>query len=256
VKEVIDQIGRRIYVPIEVNKIVCLVPSITEYLVSIGLEDRLVGITKFCVHPEHLRKDKYVVGGTKKIKLEIIDTLNPDLIIASKEENTKDEVEHLMSKYNVWVSDIKQIEDAYFMMKQIGVMCDCEDVSKSIISSLRKQFQSQDLNLIPVAYLIWKQPYLSIGGDTFINQMLSIAGFKNVFEDYDRYPEITLDQIKERGAKYVFLSSEPYPFSDKHKNEIIEAGLVPILVDGELFSWYGSRLLETSRYFDELRNQL
>ena len=242
------------------SRIISLVPSQTALLHHLGLENETIAITKFCVHPEVWYRNKTRIGGTKAIDIEKINSLHPDLIIANKEENVKEQVEMLAENFPVWVTDVNDLADAYKMIHDIGILTSKKNEASELVDSIKIKFDvlSQTFNIndrIPVAYLIWKDPYMTIGGDTFISNMLQAAGFINIFRDQKRYPEITVSQLKNMNCKLVFLSSEPYPFQQKHIDELQRElpGIKIILVDGEMFSWYGSRLLEAPDYFRYLK---
>ena len=252
-----DQINRIIDISEIPKRIISLVPSQTELLYYLGLDNEVVGITKFCVHPTHWYKTKTMIGGTKQYKLEIIDRLQPDLIIANKEENDKKQIEDLSQKYPVWISDIKTLDDAFNMILEIGMLLDKEDKAKNLAKILKMRFSA--LNFTKkhrIAYFIWRKPYMIAANDTFINEMLKVAGYENVFESLSRYPEISLDQLKEKNLDIIFLSSEPYPFKEKHFDDFRKAcpNAIIKLIDGELFSWYGNRLLKSADYFEELKS--
>jgi ABC-type Fe3+-hydroxamate transport system substrate-binding protein len=248
------------------QRIISLVPSQTEFLYDIGLEEEVVGITKFCIHPQSWFRTKTRVGGTKQLKLDLIRQLQPDLILANKEENVKEQVEELSKEFNVWTSDIHHLEDAYMMMTTIGEMTDKLDAAKKIIAQIQENFaELQTLNLSSAAmakvdishrtlYLIWQKPYMSVGGDTFISSMMEAAGFENCCKDKTRYPGISIADIRELAPDLIFLSSEPFPFQEKHVHELEQLELPAriMLVDGEMFSWYGSRLLHAPAYFKHL----
>jgi len=257
-----DQMGFLVTIPKNPSRIVSLVPSITEFLHDIGLENQIVGITKFCVHPKHYKSSKVIIGGTKNFKLDIIKKLNPDLILANKEENDKDRLLFLKNAgFPVWISDVKNIEEALDMMQQIGIICNAENASVAIIKDLikfKKWFKSPD-TLIPSAYLIWRRPYMSINQDTFIHHMMRFCGLDNVFAQYpDRYPEISEEDLKSAHPRLVILSTEPYPFSEKHFPEIED--ILPdaslLLGDGDMFSWYGSRMILAFEYFERIRKNI
>jgi ABC-type Fe3+-hydroxamate transport system substrate-binding protein len=233
-------------------RIVSLVPSQTELLFDLGLDKEVAGITKFCVHPESWRGTKTIVGGTKNVKLDVVDTLKPDLIIANKEENTNEDVEALMKKYKVYVSDVRDIESAFDMMSKIAQLTATD--ASGIVSEIKESFSSLVFEPKNALYLIWRKPWMSVGPDTFISEMMKAAGFQNVIRD-KRYPSLTVDQIKALNPEVVLLSSEPYPFKEDHIDELkkmLPASKV-VLVDGEMFSWYGSRMLVMASYFKELR---
>lgn len=250
-KTYIDQIGRVVRIKEFPERIISLVPSITELLVDLGLEDRLVGVTKFCVHPSSLISEKVLIGGTKNIESTTIASLQPDLIIASKEENVKDQIDAL--PFPTWVSDVSSFANAINMISSIGEITATSKRAKMIIDSIA--LHSSITKKSKVAYLIWRKPYMSIGGDTFIHNMLAKAGFENVFAHQQRYPIITLEDIAAQKPDFIFLSTEPFPFKEKFFNEF-EHIAPPVLVDGEMFSWFGSRLKRAGDYFRELNENL
>jgi ABC-type Fe3+-hydroxamate transport system substrate-binding protein len=238
------------------KRIISLVPSQTELLVDLGLEQEIAGITRFCIHPAHLRKTKTIIGGTKNFNFPLIDRLQPDLIIGNKEENYKEGIERLQQEYPVWISDIATLQDALHMIRKVGELTGREKQASELTAEITTRFQ----NLIPgkqagrVAYFIWQKPYMVAASHTFIDAMLTRCGFTNVFSHLDRYPQISEEELAEARPDYIFLSSEPYPFREKHLaqfKELCPEAIVE-LVDGELFSWYGSRLLHSPGYFKEL----
>jgi ABC-type Fe3+-hydroxamate transport system substrate-binding protein len=254
-----DQLHRSIHLRETPKRIVSLVPSQTELLVDLGLESSIVGVTKFCVHPKHLRKSKTIVGGTKQIHLQKIKALQPDIILCNKEENSKEIIESLASVAPIHISDIYTLEDTFELINMYGEIFNVEDKASSLRTNIqeeRQYFQNRIQNKAPLkaAYFIWKNPWMVAASNTFINFMLKEAGFINVFRDEKRYPEIDLDDSKLKEADLIFLSSEPFPFKDEH---ILELQLqfpekTIKIVDGELFSWYGSRLLKSYKYFKTL----
>jgi len=261
-----DQLGRKIELVNSPKRIISLVPSQTELLFNLGLHDEVVGITKFCVHPKEWFHSKPRIGGTKKYDFEKIKQLQPDLIIGNKEENEKEQIEHLMQEYNVWMSDIYTLKDALNMIVCLGALTNKNETAKIIKLQIESQFQIfssklQTLNSkLKVAYFIWQNPYMVAGRNTFIDDMLSRCGFNNVFAtvDFTRYPEVTKQQIAESKPDLILLSSEPYPFKEKHIQEFqtISPNSKILIVDGELFSWYGSRLLQTPAYFEKLMQSI
>ncbi len=240
------------------KRIVSLVPSQTELLFDLGLEEETVGITKFCIHPEAWFRSKTRVGGTKTIHFDKIKDLQPDLILTNKEENVKEQIEALTAIAPVWVSDIHNLEDALNMIHSIGNMTSRFEKAALITRLIRHRFEAlaEDLSkkTVPALYLIWRKPWMSIGQDTFIHHIMSRAGLANVCEEMSRYPELSNEAIVELNPSVVLLSSEPYPFKETHIAEL--QSLLPqskiMLADGELFSWYGSRLLHTPAYLEKL----
>jgi ABC-type Fe3+-hydroxamate transport system substrate-binding protein len=237
------------------KRIVSLVPSQTELLYDLGLDENIVGITKFCVHPVAWKKTKTIIGGTKNIHHKKIKFLQPDLIIANKEENVKEQVESLANDFNVFVSDISTLEEAVKMISDVGILTHTISKANSIINNIKKGFNNiASSKKIKTAYFIWRNPYMTIGGDTFISDMLAICGFENIYASQTRYPSVDISDVKEKGCELLLLSSEPYPFKQKHIDELQQQ--LPetkiILADGEMFSWYGSRLIHAPSYFNEL----
>jgi len=249
-----DQIGHKIHLKSKVKRIISVVPSQTEFLYDLGLTDEVVGITKFCVHPKEWFKSKNRVGGTKTLNFDKINNLSPDLIIANKEENTQSEIEFLQTHYPVYTSDIKTLDDAYQMMSDIGIMTNQIDNSENIINEIISNFKDLPQFNKSVLYLIWKNPYMVAGQDTFINDLLEKVGLTNMaINTEDRYSEITAEEIKKINPDYIFLSSEPYPFKEKdvlELNKFCQSSI--FLVDGEMFSWYGSRLKYFKNYINHL----
>jgi ABC-type Fe3+-hydroxamate transport system substrate-binding protein len=258
--ESIDQLGRQHRFENRPKRIVSLVPSQTELLHYLGLEQAVIGITKFCVHPSDWFKSKPRISGTKNVNIEAVKALQPDIIIANKEENVKEQIEALETIAPVWVSDINNLEDALAMIEAIGKLTNTNQKAEELIKEIQSRFtQLQPPNTkLKTAYLIWRKPYMTVGGDTYINNMLQYAGFENVFTNEKRYPAVTIEQLAETKCDLLFLSSEPYPFKQAHISELQEA--LPntniVLVDGEMFSWYGSRLLEAATYFKDLQSIL
>ena len=223
-------------------------------LIDLGLEQSLVGRTKFCVHPKSLRQSVSIVGGTKQIHFDRIAALKPDLIIANKEENDKGQIEQLAKAYPVWISDIPNFEAALDMIKRLGSILRKEAQSSRIVEQSRERLATlNNTQAKKVAYLIWRNPYMTIGQDTYIHDMLRLTGFDNIYGEYTRYPTFTITDLQKRQPEMLLLSSEPFPFKQKHIAELAtDFPTIPIvLVDGEAFSWYGTRFLKT---FDYLKN--
>jgi len=237
------------------KRIISLVPSLTELLYDAGLDEQIIGITKFCVHPPGWKKEKAIIGGTKNVNAEKIKALAPDLIIANKEENVKEQVEALAADHTIYVTDINTLQDALDVINNIGLMTSASVRANQICSSIKEGFAAiEPINNIPAAYFIWRKPYMTVGGDTFIHDLLSRCGFQNIYAPQSRYPAVDIEYLTENKCKLLLLSSEPYPFKQQHIDELQQ--LLPhtkiILADGEMFSWYGSRLLHSPAYFSEL----
>ena len=230
-------------------RIVSLVPSITELLYDLGLEERVVGITKFCVHPDYWRKCKKVVGGTKTLKLDVLLKLEPDWVIGAKEENDRMQMETLMGRVPVFMSDVSTVDDAIDLIRSIGAICGVKEKAKELADSVEQHLHNISLKASGrVAYLIWDNPLMCAGEGTYIHSILSWMGYTNVVAGvcHGRYPELTLEELKSLKPEMIFLSSEPYPFGDKHLELFGRyfSDSNVICVDGEMLSWYGSRMLK------------
>lgn len=259
-----DQIGLTHQFEQTPQRIICLVPSITELLHDLELEENIVGITKFCVHPYHYKSTKKIVGGTKKVKAEEIRALKPDIIIANKEENTMEIVEELFGICPIWVTNIATMDDVFKMIEDFGIIFNKRTQAQKWndkIAFAMKDFVSymRDIKPQKAAYFIWKNPFMVAGGNTFINEMLRLNHFQNIYENNGRYPEIDLKMIRKEGdPDVVFLSSEPFPFTDEDAFEIgrFTHHAKTVFVDGEMFSWYGSRLVKSFDYFKQIQKRL
>lgn len=257
-KTFVDQLGTSHFFETSPKRIVSLVPSITELLYDLGLEEELVGITKFCVHPFHFKSTKKIVGGTKKVHFEKNRLLQPDIVIANKEENTKEIVAELSKICPVWVTDIVTLEDNLKMITDFGQLFNKRTEAQKWIDKINFAHRDfldfiKDKPVQKVAYFIWANPYMVAGNNTFINEMLKINNFQNIYENREeRYPEVIIQKMRIQGdPDLVLLSSEPFPFSDEHAFELgrFTHHAKTIFVDGELFSWYGSRLVKAFNYF-------
>jgi ABC-type Fe3+-hydroxamate transport system substrate-binding protein len=255
-----DQTARTVILPVfPPRRIVSLVPSQTELLHALGLAEEVVSITKFCVHPAEWFKEKKRVGGTKTVNLEKVAALAPDLIIANKEENVREQIEALAARFPVWVSDVRDLRSALDMIGQVGAITNRAAAAHALVQQVEQAFAQHRpepvLRRPRAAYFIWRKPYMVAGGDTFIHVMLQEAGFENVFAAENRYPEILPGRLAEYAPDVLLLSSEPYPFAEKHLEEFREIcpSAQVVVVDGEMFSWYGSRLLLAPAYFQDLR---
>jgi iron complex transport system substrate-binding protein len=259
-----DQMGHTLEFSTSLKRIVSIVPSQTELLYDLGLEERIVGITKFCVHPYHFKSTKKIVGGTKKVDYDKIRALDPDIIICNKEENTLEMVIELQKICTVWVTNIITLEDNLQMIADFGILFNCRTEAQKWqdkINFAYSDFQTfiKDTPIRKAAYFIWKNPWMVAGSNNFINEMLQLNHFRNIYEDKGRYPEIELKKLRLEGdPDVVLLSSEPFPFKEEDAFEIgrFTNHAKTVFVDGELFSWYGSRILKAFPYFKKLQERL
>ncbi|MFK5958631.1 MAG: helical backbone metal receptor [Lutibacter sp.] len=263
-KIVRDQLGREISLKNSPKRIISLVPSQTELLCDLSLENELVGITKFCIHPYHIKSTKTIVGGTKKVDFNKIKSLNPDFILCNKEENSYNFLSELEKIAPTYFSDINSVEDSLNLISDLGILLNRRTESTNLISKIN--FKLNDFKIFiknrpirKVAYFIWANPWMVAGNDTYINELLTLNKFENIYSNMSRYPKIEIHKIKYEGnPEVIILSSEPFPFKDKHAMEIANYTnrAITIFGDGELFSWYGSRILHSFDYFKKLHLKL
>ncbi|MDT8347954.1 MAG: helical backbone metal receptor, partial [Flavobacteriaceae bacterium] len=206
-----------------------------------------------------LRTTKSIVGGTKNLHFDRIKALQPDFILTNKEENTPEIVRFCQSLAPTYTSDIADLEDLINLIKDLKRLCAIPLKADELIEKLQHKFQeladyAVQAPQIPVAYIIWKNPLMVAASQTFIHFLLEASGFKNVFKPLQRYPEISLKQLQEVQPEVVMLSSEPFPF--KQKDCTAFSPLNAMVVDGEYCSWYGSRLLKSLDYLQQLHRRL
>jgi len=253
-----DQLQRSFELTSITKRIVSLVPSQTELLVDLGLEDSIVGVTHFCVHPEGLRDRKTSLGGTKKVNLRKVRDLKPDIILCNKEENTREMVTALTEIAPVHCSDVTNLNDNAELIRMYGELLDRSKEAETLIQNIENARQElvqivSNSKTSRVAYFIWNDPMMVAGRGTFINEMLELNKMVNVFEA-DRYPETDLEALQTMEIDEILLSSEPFPFEEKHKKTFSGISEKVTLVDGEYFSWYGSRVLKALKYFRQFHS--
>ena len=233
-------------------RIVSLCPSLTELVFDLGLGDSLVGVTKSCVHPAEGVRRIEKVGGTKTPNVDHIAELQPDLVLLNEEENRLEDAEALLAAGILChVSFPKTAIQTAAMVRSIGEAAarpeEAERIAQAIEEAARRAREaSEGLPRLRYAYLIWREPLMSVSGDTFISDLLCLAGGENAFADRPkRYPVVEAEELAAAGLHAVLLSTEPFPFQEKHMDEISRAtGLAPEIfhiVDGEMLSWHGSR---------------
>lgn len=255
----LDQLGREVEVHQPPQRVVSLVPSQTELLFDLGLGEQVVGVTKFCVHPDRAKTQCQIIGGTKKLNLEKVANLKPDFILANKEENLQEEVEWLAERFPVWTSDIATLDQAMEMIRSVGGIFEKTARADFLCQEIEFGFSELlPMNGLRTVYLIWWEPLMSVGSDTFIDDMLQRCGLRNLFTNRERYPQFSQADLREINPELILLSSEPFPFKEKHLDELHK--LCPDsrieFVDGEMFSWYGSRLELAAQYLQIFCNGL
>ncbi|SFU33222.1 substrate-binding protein [Pustulibacterium marinum] len=248
--QITDAVGNKLSFNKVPSRIVSLVPSQTELLVDLGLADSIVGVTKFCIHPANIRKNKTVVGGTKQVNFEKIIALQPDVILCNKEENTAEMVAELQQIAPVHVSEVASISEAQLLFKQYGILFDKVFQADKLLAQINSKIEklktiSDSEKPKSALYFIWKDPWMVAGNDTYINEMMQLLGYQNVIQE-NRYPQIVLDAFQTNPPECILLSSEPYPFQKKHVQQLTEffKDSKIELIDGELFSWFGTRLIK------------
>ncbi|PQJ33711.1 cobalamin-binding protein [Salinibacter sp. 10B] len=259
--QVTDARGTTIRLPAPPRRIVSLVPSQTELLSHLGLDETVVGITRFCERPSHWQSEKPIVGGTKEVDLDQVRDLEPDLVLANHEENTREDVAALEDIAPVFVTEVRTVTGALDMIRAVGTLTATTDQTSTLAGRIISRFSSlPDFAPLRSAYLIWRDPYMTVGGDTFIHDVMSWGGFENVYGEQPRYPEVSLDSLAERDLDVLLCSSEPFPFHQKDRFTADLRDALPNvtveLVDGQPFSWYGPRLLDTPAYLHDLRQTL
>ena len=265
--KIIDQLNRTLIFETNPVRVISLVPSQTELLIDLGLKNNIVGITKFCKRDKLKITRRNILGGTKKINYDKVKHLNPDIIICNKEENTKEIVNELGKEYFVYVSDIITIEDSFQLIFDIGKIFNANSNAKQLVNNIQSKLNSfnsfiAQQPLKKVAYFIWPKPWMAVAGNNYINTILKLNKFENIFENAPaRYLEIYIEYLAdlspELKPEFILLPSEPYPFEKDHIKELqkyIDCKF--IFVDGEMFSWYGSTLLKALDYFRELIKDL
>jgi ABC-type Fe3+-hydroxamate transport system substrate-binding protein len=249
-----DALGTPVQVPLFPQRVVSLCPSQTETLLALGIGERLVGRTKFCIHPQPAIGRVAVVGGTKQVRLDALRSLRPDLIIAEKEEQTPELVATLRTEWPVYVTDVRDYATALHMLATLGELTGLMPAAAQLVKEIETEWRAYSQPATPqrVAYFIWREPWMLAGPDTFIHSALAHAGLQNcVPQGRGRYPAVALQQVAQWAPQRVLLSSEPYPFGAQHVHEV-QAALPSAqvqLVDGELFSWYGARMRLMPRYW-------
>lgn len=241
------------------QRIISLVPSLTELLFDLGLKEQIVGRTRFCVHPEKEVEEIEIIGGTKNPKLERVVELEPDFILANKEENRKEDIELLEKYAPIRVTEIDTIQDALLEISSLGQQLGVKDEANHLVQTINRLLDNRpDCQPLSVAYFIWKDPWMSVGYDTYIHDVLQSWQLTNVYGNKTRYPKTSLDELAAKNPDVILLSSEPFPFKEKHMDQIQEVCPTSkiVLVNGEWFSWYGSRMIKAFEWLNNWRTSL
>lgn len=259
-KTIQDDLRRDVSFDFPPRRVVCLCPSLTETLFALGLDETVVGRTSYCVHPAGRVRNVATVGGTRDVDLARVQALEPDLVVATKEENPEKTVLALAETLPVFVFDVTDYESALRAIMNLGELTDRVARAEGLVHDIRGAFaELRPQAARTVAYLIWADPYMAAGRGTYIHALLEKCGLENVCAKLaGRYPEVGVESLRELRPQFIFLSSEPFHFDDSHVARL--ASRIPaarvIRVDGEMFAWYGSRMLAAAGYLRQLINEL
>ena len=250
-------------------RIVSLVPSLTELLFELGLGDQVVGRTGFCIHPRAQLRTVEKVGGTKDVKLERVRALEPTHLIVNMDENRRETVDELAAIIpHIIVTHPNTPRDNLALYRLLGGIFGCEARAAQLEAELNAALADaacarSSLPLERVLYLIWREPWMTIASDTYISAMLAEVGWETLpaVEGGDvgaaRYPVFGWNAPWLPKVERVLLSTEPYRFHSRHIDEVAALAARPAtLIDGEMASWYGSRVIAGLRYLASLRRGL
>jgi len=230
------------------ERIVSLVPSLTELVWWLGCRDALRGRTRFCEEPAGEIEVVPTIGGTKNPDIEAITALGPDLVIANREENRREDVEALRAVgLNVLLTDPNSVDEALAMIAEVGEELGRKTAAEGLVAEVRAAL-AEGRGERPGALFvpIWRNPLMGLAGDTYGSSVLEAAGATNVLAGRTRYPEVTLDEVAALRPQAILLPDEPYRFNEGHVPEF--SGIAPTaVVDGKLLWWYGPRMPEAIR---------
>jgi iron complex transport system substrate-binding protein len=246
-------------------RLVSLCPSITESLAVLGLAGELVGVTRYCVHPRAALEGVPRVGGTKNPDLAAIRAARPDLVFCNAEENRREDVEALALEFAVDVSLPRRVADVPELLRHFGRLTGrgtAAEMWAARIEEELKGLEARARSSFRFAYLIWRDPWMTVGGDTYISDLLRRVGGRNAFEKKGAgthdYPVVTEAEVLAESPDLLVLPDEPYRFGEKdaaYWRERLPASLVA-LVKGDDFSWHGTRTLRGLGAAGQLARQL
>jgi ABC-type Fe3+-hydroxamate transport system substrate-binding protein len=241
------------------KRIISLVPSLTELMIDLGCAGQLAGRTRFCIHPEEVVKNIPIIGGTKNPRVDKILNMKPDFIIANKEENREEDICELReeSSAHIEITDIFTIDEALKTILRLGMLLNSEAKARELAAGIKEELRRRPKKkLLRTAYFIWKDPWMSVGNNTYIHDVLKHWSLENILGSFKRYPTIELEGLAAYEPEIIILSSEPYPFKEKHINPVQKAcpDARIFLMDGQWFSWYGSRMLPSFTGLNQWRS--
>jgi ABC-type Fe3+-hydroxamate transport system substrate-binding protein len=236
-------------------RIVSLVPSVTESLFALGLGPRVVGVTDWCVHPADGVAGLPKLGGTKDPDVTAIAALAPDLVIANREENTRRVVERLRTAgITVWVTYPRTVREGARLLRELAALGAPGDALEQVVVPVEQAVAAAEAARpergVRVFCAIWRDPWMSVGADTYIHDMVELSGGANVFAKHAgrRYPRVTLAEIEAAAPEVILLPDEPFAFGAADVAELARldtpaggAGRIHC-IDGTLLSWYGPRI--------------
>ncbi len=230
-------------------RVVSLVPSLTQTLIDLGRSFDIVGRTSFCPEIPGVKD----LGGPKSVDLKALHALEPDLVVLCKEENDKKQAQEIMKRWPAFVDDSRTPEDAIATVRELGQRTNANEAAQMWEESCRAELETLAASRIgekPVkaAYVVWREPLMSVNGDTYIHHMMALAGFENVLAGAkDRYPTTSLDELESHKPDVYLLPNEPFYWKRSHLAEFPKGK--GSLVHGEFFCWQGTYLLKGARAF-------
>lgn len=259
VNHVTDDLGLKVVLPAHPRRIISLCPSLTETVCAVGATTQLQGVTRYCCHPEGIAQRRPVIGGALDINMAAIKSLNPDLILAVKEENNREVIASLSALYPVYVFDITTVQQGMALCEQIGILTGHGVEGARLRGQINQAWQkiSVATAATPCAYLLWNHPLMGAGDNTFIHDVIATLGLTNILEhSTTRYPKVDHDLLSK--AKIILLGSEPYAFSAEEYTSLAHAYQQSriIRVDGEAFCWYGAHMLSSAGILNQLIHQI
>lgn len=260
----IDDLGNELNFDKKPKRIISLVPAITETLYDLNLEELIIGVTKECTYPIHFKSTKQIVGDTKTIELEILKELKPDLVFCNTTINSLEIITKLQKVTKVYITKVITIDDSKQMIKNLGILLNRRTEADLLNRKIDLKLEDFKLfitsfNTLKVAYFTGYNPWIATGNKTYTNSLLSLNKYTNIYNAQNYLPKINPKRIRHDGdPEILFFPSKPFTFEDQHAFEISEYTnrSSAVFIDGEMFGWFGSRLIKAFEYFKTLRNRL
>lgn len=238
------------------ERIVSLVPSLTETLFDLGLGDRVVGVTDFCIFPHDIPQSIPRLGGTKNPDLDSLEELAPDLVHMNVEENLPRHARRIAKRSRVFASEPRSVDDVCRLMRQLGSIHAVEGRASEWSDRIESMRASATGSSFSFVCAIWKDPWMWCGGDTYVSGLVETTGGRNLLHERERYPRIELEEIVEMRPDRIFLPDEPYVFNESDASRIQAIALSGTRVigpfPGHLFTWHGTRTVKGLEFLDSL----